>query len=107
MVAKVCRAVCGPRFLTTPAAVTTARHQPVPARKRITTGKRLSEKCRRLPKMAYHEIVRHPMHPNPTPAVTAEPAPAFWRAPWEFAVHTTVGTIIFGIIAAPAIGLGM
>jgi hypothetical protein len=30
---------------------------------------------------------------------------AFWRTPWEFAVHAVVGSLIFGIIAVPAIGL--
>jgi len=48
------------------------------------------------------------VHPNPqAPAVTANALPVFWRAPWDFAVHTIVGTTIFAIIAAPAIGLGM
>lgn len=34
-----------------------------------------------------------------------EPLSPFWRAPIEFAVHTLVGTAIFGIIAAPAVGI--
>ena len=28
-----------------------------------------------------------------------------WRVPWEFAVHALVGTSIFAIIAAAAVGL--
>ena len=31
----------------------------------------------------------------------------FWRAPWEFAVHGLVGTLIFAIIAAVAVGLDL
>ena len=31
----------------------------------------------------------------------------FWRAPWEFAVHGIVGTAIFAIIAALAVGLDL
>jgi|SRR5580658_9570729 hypothetical protein len=30
--------------------------------------------------------------------------PPYWQAPWEFALHATVGTFIFGMIAAPALG---
>jgi hypothetical protein len=37
-------------------------------------------------------------------SATAEPVPAFWQAPWEFAVHALVGLFIFGLIAAPALG---
>jgi hypothetical protein len=33
----------------------------------------------------------------------ATPSVRFWEAPWEFAVHTLVGTLIFCIIAAPAV----
>jgi hypothetical protein len=29
----------------------------------------------------------------------------FWRAPWEFAVHGILGTLIFGIIAVLAVAL--
>jgi molybdopterin synthase sulfur carrier subunit len=38
---------------------------------------------------------------NPTGA--DEPTTAFWQAPWEFAVHTFVGSIIFLLIALPAV----
>jgi hypothetical protein len=31
----------------------------------------------------------------------------FWRAPWEFAVHGVVGTLIFAIIAALAVALDL
>jgi hypothetical protein len=34
-----------------------------------------------------------------------QPATRFWIAPWEFVVHTLVGTFIFSIIAAAAVGL--
>jgi hypothetical protein len=37
----------------------------------------------------------------------AESAIAFWRVPWEFAVHAIVGTLIFGIIAAAAVALSL
>ena len=30
---------------------------------------------------------------------------AWWVGPWEFAVHVFVGTLIFGVIALPAVGL--
>jgi hypothetical protein len=33
-----------------------------------------------------------------------DPLPV-WRAPWQFAVHTIVGSSIFGIIAVPAVAL--
>jgi hypothetical protein len=35
--------------------------------------------------------------------VAARTADAFWRVPWEFAVHALVGTFIFSIIAAAAV----
>src|SRR5689334_20907940 len=38
-------------------------------------------------------------------SLQVQPAPPFWRAPLEFAVHTLVGTAIFAIIAAAAVGL--
>jgi hypothetical protein len=31
----------------------------------------------------------------------------FWEVPWRFAVHAVVGTLIFAIIAAFAIALGL
>jgi hypothetical protein len=31
----------------------------------------------------------------------------FWEIPWRFAVHAVVGSLIFGIIAGFAIGLGL
>ena len=42
---------------------------------------------------------------NSTPAHIADSVPdaPFWRVPWEFAVHTLVGTSIFAIIAAAAV----
>jgi hypothetical protein len=29
----------------------------------------------------------------------------FWHAPWKFAVHAIVGTLIFAVIALPAIAI--
>jgi hypothetical protein len=39
-------------------------------------------------------------------AQTARPDsdPPFWLAPWEFAIHSVVGSFIFGVISAPALG---
>lgn len=34
-------------------------------------------------------------------------AAPFWRAPWEFAVHVLVGSLIFGIIAGAAVLLDL
>jgi hypothetical protein len=37
--------------------------------------------------------------------VAVSAAIPFWRAPWEFAVHGIVGTLIFAIIAAFAVAV--
>jgi hypothetical protein len=37
--------------------------------------------------------------------ISTTAAPPFWRAPLEFAVHALVGTVIFAIVAGPAIFL--
>jgi hypothetical protein len=36
-----------------------------------------------------------------------EGEPRWWQAPWEFAVHALVGTLIFALIAAPAVGINL
>jgi hypothetical protein len=35
------------------------------------------------------------------------PVVEFWRVPWEFMVHALVGTLIFGIIGAAAVFIGL
>jgi hypothetical protein len=46
----------------------------------------------------------HPTVQQSSEEVKAPESP-FWIAPWEFAVHTLVGTSIFAIIAIPALAL--
>ena len=45
--------------------------------------------------------------PTIAQAPTAPPSPPVWKAPWEFAVHALVGTLIFGIIAGVAVILDL
>jgi hypothetical protein len=49
-----------------------------------------------------------PPAPAGTPALAGSAATQpFWHAPWEFAVHTLVGTSIFTIIAVAAVLLNL